>query len=294
MPAKIINGNTVAQHIIAKVRRELALLEAINVKPTLAVVLVGENPASKLYVEKKQQMCEQIGIGFELRKCPATISELELKGIIYELNYSLNVHGILVQLPLPENLRQEAILGCISPLKDVDGFSAVNLGLLFYGESSLAACTAKAIIRLIESSGTKIEGANVCVVNHSIVVGKPLALMLLHRNATVTVCHKFTKDLALHTKQADILVTAVGKPGLINAGMVKQGAVVIDAGISSLAGKAVGDVEFDGVSKVASFITPVPGGVGPMTIAYLMENTVNTALLQQSQKQPGQRSSAAI
>ena len=294
MPAKIINGNTVAQHIIAKVRRELALLEAINVKPTLAVVLVGENPASKLYVEKKQQMCEQIGIGFELRKCPATISELELKGIIYELNYSLNVHGILVQLPLPENLRQEAILGCISPLKDVDGFSAVNLGLLFYGESSLAACTAKAIIRLIESSGTKIEGANVCVINHSIVVGKPLALMLLHRNATVTVCHKFTKDLALHTKQADILVTAVGKPGLINAGMVKQGAVVIDAGISSLAGKAVGDVEFDGVSKVASFITPVPGGVGPMTIAYLMENTVNTALLQQSQKQPGQRSSAAI
>jgi methylenetetrahydrofolate dehydrogenase (NADP+)/methenyltetrahydrofolate cyclohydrolase len=294
MPAKIINGNAVAQHVIAKVRRELALLEAINVKPTLAVVLVGENPASKLYVEKKQQMCEQLGLGFELRALDEKISEQELKGIINELNYSLNVHGILVQLPLPENLRQEAILGCISPLKDVDGFSALNLGLLFYGESSLAACTAKAIIRLIESSGTKIEGANVCVINHSIVVGKPLVLMLLHRNATVTVCHKFTKDLALHTRQADILITAVGKPGLIKADMVKQGAVVIDAGIAKAGDKTLGDVDFEGVSKVASFITPVPGGVGPMTVAYLMENTVNAALLQQSQKQPGQRSSAAL
>ncbi|MDP2973584.1 MAG: bifunctional 5,10-methylenetetrahydrofolate dehydrogenase/5,10-methenyltetrahydrofolate cyclohydrolase [Candidatus Diapherotrites archaeon] len=280
----MIDGNAVAARVIAKVRRELALLEAINVKPTLAVVLVGENAASKLYVEKKRQMCEQIGIGFELRKCDEKITELELKEIINELNYGLNVSGILVQLPLPPHLNQEVILGRVSPLKDVDGFNALNLGMLFHGESSLAACTAKAIIKLIEASGAKIEGSNVCIVNHSIVVGKPLALMLLHRNATVTVCHKFTKDLAMHTRQADILVTAVGKPGLIKADMVKQGAIVIDAGISSLAGKAVGDVDFDAVSKIASFITPVPGGVGPMTVACLMENTVNAALLQQSQK----------
>ncbi|MBN2067488.1 MAG: bifunctional 5,10-methylenetetrahydrofolate dehydrogenase/5,10-methenyltetrahydrofolate cyclohydrolase [Candidatus Diapherotrites archaeon] len=280
MPGKLIDGIEQASKITESVKNEVSLLQKQGIKPRLAVVLAGENAASKLYVEKKRQACEKAGVAFELVKFPETVKEEVVLEAIIKLNKDAQVNAILVQLPLPKGISQERVLNEVFPLKDVDGFTSANLGMLAYGNEQLVACTAKGIVKLIESTGTKIEGKNACIVNHSVVVGKPLSLMLLNRNATVTVCHEFTKDLAFQTRQADILVTAVGKPGLVKAGMVKKGAIVIDAGIAKKDGKTLGDADFEAVKKDASFITPVPGGVGPMTVACLLENTVLAAKLQ--------------
>lgn len=280
MTAQIIDGDTIAAGILEETKKQVDALKGKSMFPKLSVILVGENPASELYVEKKKLAASALGIEFELLRFKESISERELIRAINELNFHFGTHGILVQLPLPKHIDKAKVIDAISPLKDVDGFTAFNLGLLCQGKEEIVSCTAQAILKLIESTGTVIQGKSVCIVNHSIVVGRPLAQLLLNRNATVTVCHAQTKDLCFFTKQADILVTAVGKPGLIKAGMVKQGAIVIDAGIAKENGKTKGDVDFNSVKEVASFITPVPGGVGPMTVACLLHNTALIASLQ--------------
>jgi len=280
MPAKIIDGTKMAQGILAEAKALADNLKQKSITPTLAVILVGENTASELYVEKKKQAAESIGIVFDLFRYKDTVTERELISLINSLNYKLTVHGILVQLPLPKKFNVQRIIDSISPLKDVDGFTAFNLGMLAHGEEAIASCTAMAITKMIESTGTPLKGKNACIVNHSIVVGRPLSQLMLNRDATVTVCHAATQNLASFTKQADVLATAVGKPGIITADMVKPGAIVIDAGIVKVGTKTVGDVDFANVSQVASFITPVPGGVGPMTVACLLHNTARLASLQ--------------
>jgi len=278
--AEVIDGAGIAASLLEQTKNEVDALKQRGISPTLAVILVGNNPASELYIEKKKLACEALGITFDLFRFKETVSEKELLELIKALNYKVGMHGILVQLPLPPKIDKHRILDSISPLKDVDGFTSFNLGLLAYGNEELASCTAKGIIKLIESTGLDPKGKNVCIVNHSIVVGRPLSQMILNRNATVTVCHQFTQDLASFTSKADILVTAVGKPGLITADMVKQAAIVIDAGIAKADGKTVGDVDFGEVSQKASFISPVPGGVGPLTVACLLQNVAKLASMQ--------------
>ena len=280
MPAKLIDGRAVSQALLADVKKKVALLKKQGVAPKLAVVLVGNNSASELYVEKKKKACEESGISFELVRFGETVSEQELVEAVQALDERGDVHAILVQLPLPNGISRFAVLDGISPEKDADGFTSVNLGLLDHGNESIVSCTALGILRLVESTGAKIEGSSVCIVNDTIVVGRPLARLFLNRNATVEVCNFYTKDLAAHTSRADILVTAVGKPGLITADMVKPGAIVIDAGIAKKDGKTKGDVDFEAVKKIASFITPVPGGAGPMTIACLASNVAELAMMQ--------------
>ncbi len=274
MPANLIDGNKLANQILEKVKKEAAGLKQ---KPCLAVIMGGENPASQLYVQKKQQACKQVGIESKLFSFPESVAEQELIEKIQELNDDSAVSGVLVQLPLPKHINRNNVLQTISPAKDVDGFTAENLGKLALGIEEMVSCTASGIIKLIESTGTKLEGKNCCIVNHSIVVGRPLMQLLLNRNATVSICHEFTKNLSEFTKKADVLISAVGIAGLIKKEMVKVGAIVIDAGIARNGKKVVGDVDFDAVKEVASFITPVPGGVGPMTVACLLENTVKAA-----------------
>lgn len=280
MPAKIIDGKAVSAALLESVKRDVAELKRRGIVPKLAVVLAGNNNASELYVEKKKKACESLGIAFELARFGADVSEEKLAEAVQALDDRDDVHAILVQLPLPEGVDRFTVLDEVSPEKDADGFSSLNLGLLDYHDESVVSCTAFGILKLVESTGTKIVGSNVCIVNDTIVVGRPLAKLFLNRKASVDVCNFFTRDLAAHTRQADILVTAVGKPGLITAGMVKPGAVVIDAGISKKNGKTLGDVDFEAVKNVASFITPVPGGVGPMTIACLAGNIARLALNQ--------------
>jgi len=277
MPAKIIDGSAIAKCMLEEAREAAAALEK---RPKLAVILVGGDPGSKIYVQKKQQACEQAGIVSEVFHFPDAVPERELLERVRKLNADKSVSGILLQLPLPPNLGRNRLLEAIDPRKDVDGFTPKNIGRLALGIEGMVSCTPMGIIKLIESTGAELRGKNCCIISHSIVVGKPLAQLLLNRDATVTVCHKYTKNLSEFTKKADILITAAGVPGLITAGMVKKGAVVIDAGIAKKGGKTAGDVDFEKVSAVAGFITPVPGGVGPMTVACLMHNTVNAALLQ--------------
>lgn len=274
LSAQLIDGKKQSSEILSKVKKEISSLQK---RPVLAVILVGENPASKLYIEKKQQACAEVGIESKLFSFPENVAEQELLEKIQGLNDDSSVSGILVQLPLPENINRNNVLQSIAPSKDVDGFTAENLGKLALGIEEMVSCTAMGIIKLIESTSTKLEGKNVCVVNHSIVVGRPLAQLLLNRNATVAVCHKFTKNLSEFTKNADVLISATGVAGLIKKGMVKEGAVVIDAGIARNGDTVVGDIDFNAVKEIASFITPVPGGVGPMTVACLMENTLKAA-----------------
>ncbi len=246
--------------------------------PGLAVIVVGNNPASLVYVKNKVIACEKLGFFSQKIALPESVSEAELCQIIENLNQDSKIHGILVQLPLPPHLDENQILKTISPQKDVDGFHAQNLGALVQQSEGLVACTPKGIIQLLDFEKIKIQGKNATVIGRSTIVGKPLALLLLNRGATVTLCHSQTQNLKEHTQNADILVAAVGKPGFIQSEMVKKGAVVIDVGINRLEnGTLVGDVDFESVSKMASFITPVPGGVGPMTIAMLLENTVLSA-----------------
>jgi len=279
MPAKLIDGNKLAKEILEKAKKEAFGLPS---KPVLAVLIVGDDSASQLYIEKKRQACKKVDIESKLFSFCESISEEDVLKKINELNADKSVSGILVQLPLPKHIDRNKVLQAISPAKDVDGFTSESLGRLALGIEEMVSCTASGIVKLIESTGISLKGANCCIVNHGIVVGRPLAQLLLNRNATISICHKFTKDLAAFTKQANVLITAAGVPGLIKGEMVKQGAIVVDAGIARHNGKVVGDLDFDSVKQVVSWVTPVPGGVGPMTVACLMENTMKAAKMQQA------------
>lgn len=279
MTAKIINGKEIAAQVRAELRSEIQeLKEKTGITPGLTVVLVGENPASLVYVRNKIKACEEVGINSVQHKLPETTTHEELLGLIRHLNASKDVHGILVQLPLPKQINEEEILEEISPSKDVDGFHPYNVGRLMIGNPVLQPCTPYGVMRLLDSTGVDLSGKDAVVVGRSNIVGKPMAMMLLKRNATVTVCHSKTKDLVERVKKADILVAAIGRAEFIKGEWVKEGAVVIDVGMNrTMEGRLVGDVDFEGASERASFITPVPGGVGPMTIAMLLKNTVVAA-----------------
>jgi methylenetetrahydrofolate dehydrogenase (NADP+)/methenyltetrahydrofolate cyclohydrolase len=274
MAASIIDGNAIAKQIRDEIK---AKLDACASKPGLAVVQVGENPASTRYVSHKQKDCKEVGIYSEKHHLPETVSEKELIDLIQKLNAQANIHGILVQLPLPDGMDEHKVINSVDPKKDVDGFHTENLGELVSGNEHLVPCTPTGVIHLIESTGIEIKGKKAVVVGRSVIVGKPAALLLLNRHATVTVCHSRTPDLGAETRQADILVAAVGKPRLITGAMVKPGAVVIDVGINVIDGKMIGDVDFESVEKVAGHLSPVPGGVGPMTRAFLLKNTLKAA-----------------
>ena len=271
MPAKIIDGNKIAKSILEDIKNKVKNMKE---KPGLALVMVGSNPASEVYVNFKEKDSKEAGFYCERYNLDEKTSEMDLISLLNQLNNNSKIHGVLVQLPLPKQIDEKLITDSILPKKDVDGFTTVNLGSLMSEKTILAPATAIAVIQLIESTGTKIEGKNVVVVGRSNIVGKPVAMMLLEKNATVTVCHSKTKNMQEYTKKADILIVAVGKPNLIKKEMVKEGAVVIDVGINRMGNKLIGDVDFESVKEVAGFITPVPGGVGPMTRAMLMENTL--------------------
>jgi len=277
--ARLIDGKALAQTIRDRIASETKDLQAkTGVRPGLATILVGEDPASALYVRSKQKACEAAGIYIEDFKLPATTSQAELLALVEKMNADPKIHGILVQLPLPKQIDTKVILNAVDPMKDADGFHPYNLGRLVEGSPVFEACTPKGIIAMIDSTGVAIEGKRAVVVGRSNIVGKPVALMLLHRHATVTVCHSKTKDLPAVCREADILVVAIGKAKFVTADMVKEGAVVIDVGTNRLAdGKFVGDVDFEPVSQRAGWISPVPGGVGPMTITMLLANTLESA-----------------
>jgi len=280
MPAKLIDGKALAATLRAALKNSVSKLATGGVRPGLAAVLVGDDPASRVYVRNKIRACEEAGIHSVHRALPASASEAELLDCIVQLNSDRSIHGIVVQLPLPRPLDAERVLAAISPLKDVDGFHAANLGALVQGRPGFVPGTPSGVMRLLEHAAVPVAGRHAVIVGRSTIVGKPLALLLLQKDATVTICHSKTADLASITRQADILVAAVGKAGIVSAQMVKPGACVIDVGINRLAdGKLAGDVDFAGVKEVAGAITPVPGGVGPMTVAMLMANTVRAAEL---------------
>jgi len=275
----IINGKEIAAKVRSALKVEVDTLKATHgVTPGLAVVLVGENPASKVYVRNKTAACIEVGMRSFQHLLPEDTKQEDILGLIRDLNEAKDVHGILVQMPLPPHINPAAILEAISPDKDADGFHPYNMGRLMAGAPSLQPCTPMGIMRLIEHTGADISGKDAVVVGRSNIVGKPVALMLLARSATVTICHSKTTDIRERISRADIVVAALGKPEFIKGDWIKQGAVVIDVGINRLSsGRLVGDVEFEGASKRAAFITPVPGGVGPMTIAMLLQNTVTAA-----------------
>ena len=277
--AEIIDGKEVSQHIRKEVAEGVgALKRESGIIPGLAAVLVGNNPASEIYVRNKRKACEQVGIYSEEYKLPEDTSENELLLLINKLNNDKNIHGILVQLPLPNQINSERILRSVFPSKDIDGFHPENVGLLLEGNPRFVSCTPNGIIKLLDFYRIEILGKEAVVVGRSNIVGKPTAILLLHRHATVTICHSRTKPLGDVTRRADILVAAIGHERLITQDMVKEGAVVIDVGINrNSEGKLVGDVDFEGVKEKASYITPVPGGVGPMTIAMLLWNTLESA-----------------
>jgi methylenetetrahydrofolate dehydrogenase (NADP+)/methenyltetrahydrofolate cyclohydrolase len=278
MTAQIIDGKTIAQEVRAEWKVRADALKAHGVTPGLAVILVGEDPASKVYVANKVKACAELGLHSEHIVLPADTSEPRLLAKIAELNNDPKIHGILVQLPVPKHIDSGKVLEAISPDKDVDGFHQMNVGALVTGNTRFPPCTPFGVMVLLEKTGIAIEGKHAVVVGRSNIVGKPMALLLLHKNATVTICTSKTVDLAKHTRDADILVAAVGKANFITGDMVKPGAVVIDVGINRNAeGKLCGDVDFASVKEVAGYITPVPGGVGPMTIAMLVANTVRAA-----------------
>ena len=275
----IIDGNKIAQDIRNEVRQSaISLKEQKGIIPGLAVVLVGEDPASQVYVGKKAKACAEVGFLSREYKLPAETDEEKLLKIIRKLNRDKLIHGILVQLPLPKHISTEKIIAAIDPRKDVDGFHPYNVGGLVTGSPMFVPCTPRGIMELIARTGIDLKGKEAVVVGRSNIVGKPIALLLLAQHATVTICHSRTKDLPAVIRRADILIAAVGKAHMIKADMVKDGAIVIDVGVNRLEnGKLAGDVDFNEVAPKASFITPVPGGVGPMTIAMLMKNTLDAA-----------------
>ena len=271
----IIDGKKVSSHIKDNIAAEVKILKNKTGKtPGLAVVLVGDDPASAVYVKNKNKTCKNIGFQSFEHILPENTSEDKLLNLINELNNDDQVNGILVQLPLPSHISSKTILVSINPQKDVDGFHLENVGRLVTGNALFKPCTPAGIIKLLDEYKIEIEGKNAVIIGRSNIVGKPVSFLLLERNATVTICHSRTKDLPSITRSADILIAAIGKPNFVSLDMVKNNAVVIDVGINRLDGKLVGDVDFTSVSKQASLITPVPGGVGPMTIAMLMENTL--------------------
>jgi methylenetetrahydrofolate dehydrogenase (NADP+)/methenyltetrahydrofolate cyclohydrolase len=271
MVAKIIDGKALSVKVLNEVRKKV---KQSKETPGLAIVLVGNNPASEIYVGAKEKTCNSIGVNCERYNLDESVSEDELLKLVDELNQNKKIHGFIVQLPLPKHIDENLIIDSILPHKDVDGFTPVNLGNLVNDNNLLLPATACACLELIKSTGAEIKGKNAVVVGRSNIVGKPTALLLLKENATVTICHSKTKNLTEHTKNADILVVAVGKPRMIKKNMVKPGAIVIDVGINRTPSGLVGDVDFENVKEVAGYITPVPGGVGPMTIAMLLDNTL--------------------
>jgi methylenetetrahydrofolate dehydrogenase (NADP+) / methenyltetrahydrofolate cyclohydrolase len=278
MAAHIIDGKAIAQEVRAEWKLRADALKARGVTPGLAVIIVGEDPASKVYVANKVRACAELGLHSEHIALPADTSEAELLARIDALNNDPKIHGILVQLPVPKHIDSGKVLDAISPDKDVDGFHPVNVGMLVTGNMRFAPCTPWGCMKLLEKSGVSIEGKHAVVVGRSNIVGKPMALLLLQANATVTICTSKTVDLARHTRDADILVVATGRANMITSDMVKPGAAVIDVGMNRMDnGKLCGDVDFDSAKEVAGWITPVPGGVGPMTITMLMANTVQAA-----------------
>ncbi len=279
MTATLIDGVALSKQLRTEVAQRAAALAPKGIKPGLAVILVGDNPASQVYVRNKVKACEDVGFHSVLEKYEATMSEAELLARVEALNNDPSIHGILVQLPLPGHIDDHKVIETISPLKDVDGFHVASAGALMVGETGFKACTPYGCMKMLESIGMKdLRGKHAVVIGRSNIVGKPMALMLLQANATVTVCHSGTADLAAMTRQADVVVAAVGKRNVLTADMVKPGAVVIDVGMNrNDEGKLCGDVDFDGVREVAGWITPVPGGVGPMTITMLLVNTMESA-----------------
>ena len=279
--AKIIDGKVVSASVKEAVAKEAAALKEKGILVGLAVVIVGNDPASRVYVNNKKKACAACGIESYEYALPEETTEEELLALVEKLNDDSAVNGILVQLPLPRQIDEHRIIEAISPKKDVDAFHAVNVGKIMIGDFDFLPCTPSGCMDLIDSTGVPVEGKRCVVIGRSNIVGKPMAMLLLHRNGTVTICHSKTKNLKEICREADILVAAVGRPNFVTADMVKEGAVVIDVGMNRLEnGKLCGDVDFEGVSKVAGWITPVPGGVGPMTIATLMRNTLTAAKLQ--------------
>jgi methylenetetrahydrofolate dehydrogenase (NADP+)/methenyltetrahydrofolate cyclohydrolase len=278
MTAQLIDGNALSRQLRTQVAERVSALKAQGLTPGLAVILVGENPASQVYVRNKVKACEDTGMHSVLEKYEASMTESELLARVEALNNDPSIHGILVQLPLPAHMDAQKVIEAISPAKDVDGFHIASAGALMTGMAGFWPCTPYGCMKMLESIGYSLKGKHAVVIGRSNIVGKPMALMLLQQNATVTICHSATPDLKAMTLQADVIVAAVGKRNVLTADMVKPGAVVLDVGMNrDEAGKLCGDVDFDGVKEVASYITPVPGGVGPMTITMLMVNTLESA-----------------
>lgn len=279
MSAKLLDGRRVSDSLLTDLLREVKKLKRKGIHPKLVIILVGKNPASLSYIRQKTLAAEKIGVLHTQKNFDKSITTDELIAVIERTNKDKTVHGILVQLPLPKHIPVSLVTRAIDSAKDVDGFQAYNLGKMFLSPAfeDLAPCTPRGIIRLLEFYKISPAGKSVVIVGRSNTVGKPVALMLLNRDATVTICHSKTKNLAKYTKAADILIAAVGKPKMIRASMIKRGAIVIDVGITKVENKLTGDVDFENVKKKASFFTPVPGGVGPMTVACLMENVVHAA-----------------
>lgn len=277
MGAQILDGKVMSDELRAEIAKRAVELKKQGVTPGLAVILVGNDPASEIYVRNKGKGCEETSIYSRTIRLPEETTQEELENEIEKLNVDPAIHGILVQLPLPEHLDEQTALAKILPEKDVDGFHLINAGHMMTGTDGVIACTPRGALYMIKSTGIDLNGKEAVVIGRSNIVGKPMAMLLLRENCTVTICHSRTKDLAEHTRRADILVAAVGKAGFVTADMVKPGAVVIDVGINRVDGKVCGDVDFEHVKEKASWITPVPGGVGKMTITMLLENTVEAA-----------------
>ena len=275
MAAIIIDGNAISKEIRDGIRQEIeGLKPKLARAPGLCVILVGDNPASQIYVGRKSKACTEVGIFSEVKKLPKEVSQAELLNLIAGLNEDKNIDGILVQLPLPQHINELVVMEAISPKKDADGLHPVNIGDLVLNRATLTPCTAAGIIELVQRSVEEIKWTHSVIVGRSNIVGKPTALMLLHRHSTITICHSRTKDLKEITKQADILIAAIGKPKFVTKDMVKEGVIAIDVGINRIDGKLFGDIDYEGVREIAKAITPVPGGVGPMTVAMLLKNTL--------------------
>jgi methylenetetrahydrofolate dehydrogenase (NADP+) / methenyltetrahydrofolate cyclohydrolase len=282
MTAIRIDGNVLSTKVRERIATDVAAMKVNGITPGLAVVLVGEDPASQVYVRNKVAACAKVGMHSVMHKLPVETSEVDLLALVESLNADATIHGILVQFPVPKHISEEKVIATISPNKDVDGLHPDSAGALMIGEPKFVSCTPSGCMEMLADIGMKdLRGKHAVVIGRSNLVGKPMAMLLLHANATVTICHSGTEDLAAMTRQADVLVAAVGRPRFVTKDMVKPGAVVLDVGINRLpeseGGKLVGDVDFDGVSEVASYITPVPGGVGPMTITMLLQNTLIAA-----------------
>jgi methylenetetrahydrofolate dehydrogenase (NADP+) / methenyltetrahydrofolate cyclohydrolase len=281
MTATVMDGKLVAAEVKREVSDHVKSLQQRGVRPSLSTVLVGDDPASATYLRAKHKACEEVGIKSENHHLPSNIPQDKLEALIDQLNYDDQVHGILVQLPLPKHLNEDRAIAKLDPKKDVDGLHPMNLGKLASGVEELVPCTPKGVVRLLQHYKVAILGSKVAIINRSNLVGRPLAMLLLNRDATVTICHSKTKDLAKITRDADILVTAIGRPELrIGPDYVKHGATVVDVAINRVDGKLRGDIDFELVNKIVQNITPVPGGVGPMTVAMLLENTVQAAASQ--------------